>query len=250
MPITSSRWLIWLAVACAAPAISGCGEADSAESSELLGADEDADVATTEDALTGSRPVGSTLKTTTALNLRSGASTGYGILTVMPQGASVTVVRSAPVNGWYNIKYGTRTGWASGKYLYVPGTSSGGSTGGATVRILGGPVVSHAQSFANSACSKYGCPYELGTREGHSPTRTRAIDFMMSRYGTVASGGEQTRGTNIANYAISAERTFKVTYAIWRQRINSADGRGWRFMENRGSNTQNHYDHVHVSFDP
>jgi hypothetical protein len=34
---------------------------------------------------------------------------------------------------------------------------------------------------------------------------------------------------------------------IWRQRINS--GTGWRAMEDRGSITQNHYDHVHVSFD-
>ena len=33
-----------------------------------------------------------------------------------------------------------------------------------------------------------------------------------------------------------------------KQRINYNDGRGWQLMEDRGSITQNHYDHVHVSF--
>ena len=34
---------------------------------------------------------------------------------------------------------------------------------------------------------------------------------------------------------------------IWRQRINL--GEGWRDMADRGSITQNHNDHVHVSFE-
>lgn len=42
-----------------------------------------------------------------------------------------------------------------------------------------------------------------------------------------------------------------IGYVIYRQRIASArDGWAWRPMEDRGSNTQNHYDHVHVSTDP
>ncbi len=36
-------------------------------------------------------------------------------------------------------------------------------------------------------------------------------------------------------------------YVIWRQRYN--DGSGWDPMEDRGSITANHYDHVHVSFE-
>ncbi|MEN8672573.1 hypothetical protein [Nocardioides sp.] len=38
-------------------------------------------------------------------------------------------------------------------------------------------------------------------------------------------------------------------YVIWKQRIISADrlGEGWRPMPDRGSDTQNHFDHVHVS---
>ena len=42
-----------------------------------------------------------------------------------------------------------------------------------------------------------------------------------------------------------------VGYVIYRQRIaSSRDNWAWRDMEDRGSNTQNHFDHVHVSTDP
>lgn len=67
-----------------------------------------------------------------------------------------------------------------------------------------------------------------------------ALDFMVS----------DARGTALANYVLANRRRLAVTYVIWRQRINSGDGRGWRPMENRGSATANHMDHVHVSFAP
>lgn len=42
-----------------------------------------------------------------------------------------------------------------------------------------------------------------------------------------------------------------VGYVIYQQKIASArDGWAWRPMEDRGSNTANHFDHVHVSTDP
>lgn len=240
-----ARHLLWIAVACSAPLAMGCG-AEDADSSELVGVDED--VESTADALTGSRPVGSTLKTTAALNLRKGAGTGYGVLVVMPKGATVTVVRSAPVSGWYNVKYGTRTGWASGQYLTAPAASSGSGGTAKKVKISGPAVRAHVQAFANAACAAYGCPYEIGTRVGHDPSADRAIDMMMSKYGTVASGANSTRGTNISSFALRNAKQYKLYYVIWRQRINTNDGRGWRFMANRGSNTANHYDHVHLSF--
>jgi hypothetical protein len=42
-----------------------------------------------------------------------------------------------------------------------------------------------------------------------------------------------------------------IGYVIYQQQIASArDNWAWRPMEDRGSNTQNHFDHVHVSTDP
>jgi hypothetical protein len=66
----------------------------------------------------------------------------------------------------------------------------------------------------------------------------RALDFMVS----------DERGTALAEEVVRLNKDLDAMYVIWRQRINSFDGRGWRAMEDRGSPTANHYDHVHVSF--
>lgn len=65
-----------------------------------------------------------------------------------------------------------------------------------------------------------------------------ALDFMTS----------DNRGTALANEVVRINDALDAMYVIWRQRINSFDGRGWRAMADRGSPTENHMDHVHVSF--
>jgi hypothetical protein len=65
-----------------------------------------------------------------------------------------------------------------------------------------------------------------------------ALDFMV----------DTATGNAVADYVLANRQAFGVTYVIWRQRYN--DGGGWSAMENRGSATANHLDHVHVSFKP
>jgi uncharacterized protein YraI len=246
MNFKSCRKAFGLMVASFALLTAGCGtEVESDE--ELTSADEES-VATTADALSGSVAVGASLRTTTALNLRSGAGTNHRVLLTMPAGATVTARQSAPVGGWYAITYGSTSGWASGTYLAA---ASGGSAPapGTKVRILGPAVRAHVQAFANAACASVGCPFELGTRVGHSPSADRAVDVMMARIGTRPTDGG-ARGTRLAAFSINNAARYKVLYTIWQQRINTLDGRGWRMMANRGSITQNHFDHVHVSFKP
>ena len=57
-----------------------------------------------------------TARTTYAVNFRAGASTGTGILMVVPQGATVNVV-AASVNGWTQVSYAGKTGYISSDYL-------------------------------------------------------------------------------------------------------------------------------------
>ncbi|MEV6064493.1 hypothetical protein [Nocardia asteroides] len=54
------------------------------------------------------------------------------------------------------------------------------------------------------------------------------------------------QGDAMAAFILANKARFGVTYVIWQQRYN--DGSGWSYMEDRGDPTQNHYDHVHVSF--
>jgi hypothetical protein len=102
------------------------------EGTELTSADESA---TVEGELSAGVAIGSTLKTTTGLNLRSGPGTSYAVRLVIPGGATVVTVNTAsPSNGFYNIKYNGVTGWSSGAYLTLVSSPSTGGTGTSTAR--------------------------------------------------------------------------------------------------------------------
>jgi hypothetical protein len=73
-----------------------------------------------------------------------------------------------------------------------------------------------------------------------------ALDLLSSDvYGEVPSD-DNALGDAAAEFALSQQAAMGIRYVIWRQRYN--DGSGWEPMEDRGSITQNHYDHVHVAF--
>lgn len=52
-----------------------------------------------------------------SLWMRSGPSTNYDTVTALSEGTVVTVVGQDPTTGWYQVKYGDKSGWMSNKYL-------------------------------------------------------------------------------------------------------------------------------------
>ncbi|MEP7737875.1 hypothetical protein ABKW28_09510 [Nocardioides sp. 31GB23] len=83
----------------------------------------------------------------------------------------------------------------------------------------------------------------------------------ISTYGTLRSDGEHAQGIavdimvsgdaawQVANFVRQNSSRLGVSYVIHAQNIWSVqrNGEGWRSMEDRGSVTANHYDHVHVT---
>jgi hypothetical protein len=65
-----------------------------------------------------------------------------------------------------------------------------------------------------------------------------ALDFMTLK--------DTALGNRIAGYLIANAQRMAVKYLIWQQKFN--EGSGWTGMEDRGSPTANHMDHVHSSF--
>ena len=61
-----------------------------------------------------------------------------------------------------------------------------------------------------------------------------------------------TRATALAAYAKAHASELGIDYIIWYQRIWSVAraAEGWRPMEDRGSDTENHRDHVHINVKP
>jgi hypothetical protein len=112
----------------------------------------------------------------------------------------------------------------------------------ATVR--GGIAVrEHVQSFAD-ACQAATGASNFGTYNGHSPSADRALDIFVPV-------NSAALGNAISDFAIKNLEGYGVDYIIYRQRIyNPEVAPYWRGMPDRGDLTQNHFDHVHISFEP
>jgi LysM repeat protein len=67
-----------------------------------------------------------------------------------------------------------------------------------------------------------------------------ALDFMVGSNGAL---GDAIVAHQIANWD-----RLGVSYIIWEQRILTSPTGSWKAMEDRGSVTANHFDHVHVSY--
>ncbi|MFC9553662.1 peptidoglycan DD-metalloendopeptidase family protein [Rhodococcus sp. NPDC056960] len=93
---------------------------------------------------------------------------------------------------------------------------------------------------------------EVDTIGGWRPADTfpdhpsgRAADIMIPNWDTP---GGKALGDAVADYVMANKDLFHVQYIIWRQQYRPAAGEG-NLMEDRGSPTQNHFDHVHVTLD-
>ncbi len=83
----------------------------------------------------------------------------------------------------------------------------------------------------------------------------------ITSYGTYRSDGEHSqgiaidimvsgsRGWEVAEFLQANYAELGISYLMYSQKIWSVDrgGEGWRYVEDRGSVTANHYDHVHVT---
>lgn len=68
-----------------------------------------------------------TARTTAAVNLRAGSSTGDTVLRVVPQGATVRASNSSR-NGFLYVSYDGQAGWIADQYLRFDGSHPGGDT--------------------------------------------------------------------------------------------------------------------------
>ena len=102
-------------------------------------------------------------------------------------------------------------------------------------------------AFKEEIANLFGITSFSGYRPGDSGDHGKglAIDFMVPESSAL--------GDQIAEYAIKNMASRGISYIIWKQRFyapfNSIYGPAntWNPMPDRGSVTENHYDHVHVS---
>jgi hypothetical protein len=85
-----------------------------------------------------------------------------------------------------------------------------------------------------------------GSRDPSGHPSGRAIDVMIP--GDYNSDYMIGLGDAIAQWAMDNHERLGVKYVIWRQRVWTPQRGHWRAMEDRGSDNQNHMNHVHISF--
>ncbi len=105
-----------------------------------------------------------------------------------------------------------------------------------------GPVLPHVRRAAELAGARFGIATILGWRAtardmtGHPAGR--ALDFMTS---------DRATGDALAEWLLANAQALGVEHVIWWQRYREPGG-AWDPMADRGSRTQNHFDHVHAKF--
>ncbi|MEO5877191.1 MAG: hypothetical protein ABIS86_06445 [Streptosporangiaceae bacterium] len=108
----------------------------------------------------------------------------------------------------------------------------------------------HMQAVRNEIDALLGPFPAIGCYRGGDPQdhgSGNASDFMVAA-GTVPGSFGRQQGDRAAAYAIQNYARLGIKYVIWQQHIwNPGVCRCWRPMGDRGSVTQNHLDHVHIS---
>jgi len=190
--------------------------------------------------------VSGTKYTTTDVNLWSLPLTGL-LLDVLPKGTQVSV--TGKVDGiWAEVVSDGKSRWVKAQYLSAtkPVASVSGSISQAACKsgsAVEEGLTPDAIRVHRAICAKFPDITSYGgLRSGDSGSEHatgHALDIMVS-------GSE---GQEVADWLKVNYKKLGVSQLIWQQHIWTVQrsSEGWRAMEDRGSTTANHYDHVHVT---
>lgn len=191
---------------------------------------------------------------TTALNVRTGPGADHDAITVLPRGTQVDITDTTD-GAWVQIVYKDQAAWVSGDYLSKDKPSA---------------ETQPAQAASGGGISYAECPHGTSVEQGLTPDAVRVYRAVCAQFPQVTdylglrSGGGahgEGRAVDVMVYSNSAlgdaiaawvrenYKALGVSEVIWAQRIWTVQrsSEGWRWMEDRGSVTANHYDHVHVT---
>ena len=138
--------------------------------------------------------------TADALNVRSGAGTGYSRLGLLYSGNSVTILGSS--NGWYKISYRNGVGYVSAEYVSTKGNDNNSDSGSSSTSSIGEQAVALAKQqlgkpyvYGAAGPNRFDCSglfYYIFNRLGVNIARTSSSQYYNS--GTFVSVDEMQPG--------------------------------------------------------
>jgi uncharacterized protein YgiM (DUF1202 family) len=184
---------------------------------------------------------------TTELNLRSSPADDYRLLGTVPLGTRLGIT-GVVQRGRAKIVYRSTVRWVTAAYLSRSRpTAGGGSGGGSGVEKGLKPNAIKVHRAAMRAFPQVTTYY--GVRPDSIPDHPNglALDIMIP--GNYRSASGRALGQRIAAWAKANHSSLGIEYIIWDQHIWNVrrSGEGWRYMADRGSDSANHKNHVHVT---
>ncbi|MGV1003907.1 MAG: SH3 domain-containing protein [Candidatus Nanopelagicales bacterium] len=192
---------------------------------------------------------------TVALNVRTAADSDANVVTVLDTGDKVKITDENEGN-WQQIVADGKVRWVNDDYLArsqpAADSSSSGSYSGGISGIpcpagsggsgVEGGIGSNATRVHRAVCARFPQITEYGGYRAGSQYHGsgRALDIMVS---------DSALRSEIAHWVRANASALGVMEVIYSQQIWTVQrsGEGWRGMSDRGSITDNHYDHVHVT---
>ncbi len=195
------------------------------------------------------------------VNVRSGPTVDTERIGSLAARATVDVT-GASAEGWTQVVVDGQAGWVNGRYLsesepqpeaQAPVEAAAAPAAAAPAAVSDAPcsissgiesnLRENARAVYRAVCASFGGSVSAfgGLRPGDDGDHGsgRAVDIMVS--------GEA--GWEIARFLQARTGELGITYLIYQQQYWPAGSSAgaWKYMEDRGSTTANHYDHVHVS---
>jgi len=196
-------------------------------------------------------------KATAPLMIRTTSTESFTSLGVIPRDTVIDLTGTVE-NGMAQVIWNGSTRWVNNRYVTSTNASAGASassSGSSASRkdINKGwssgleKINSDAQAIAWEVWDRYP---DIKTMYGWRNDATadhpagRAVDVMIPDYRS-----DNSLGYEIAEYFKANAKEFGVSYIIWNQKIWSVqrNKEGWRSMADRGGDSANHKDHVHIN---
>ncbi|MEA5664444.1 MAG: SH3 domain-containing protein [Cutibacterium granulosum] len=205
---------------------------------------------------------------TTALDIRTASGSSSRTVGEVATGTALSIT-GVTANGRSQIVYRGQTRWVTSKWLSAnkPGTtkpaaskktksgktSTPSSPGNWNKLMAGGSeglsgLRPSAKGLVNNVLQNFPQINTIYGVRPHDPypdhPSGHAIDLMLPNYKS-----NEALGWKMAKYYQAHASELGVSYIIFHQQIWSVarDSEGWRHMEDRGGDTANHMDHVHIT---
>ena len=183
---------------------------------------------------------------TATLNIRSTYKDSYTLITEVPRGTELDIT-GVVKQGRMQIVYQNAVRWVTNKYLSKTKPSAGSpDPSWAKVEKNLQPNAIQVHRAVRAKFPQITTIY--GWRRDVTPDHPagRALDLMIPNY--KSSSGKKLGG-EVALWLKANARSLDINYVIWNQRIWNIErnSEGWRYMADRGGDSANHKNHVHVT---